>query len=132
MKEEVNEIWAPTPYQEPDEEFRIPELQTEPLEENLAFVQRTLSIGVAILILSSMVYIGFIVFGENGLVSYRPADQAIESQEIYSDLIGFSGIKLDGDNVRVCIVDSGIMLDHKDLESFNIVLWKDFLQAKST
>ena len=132
MKEEVDEIWAPTPYQEPDDELRIPQLQTEPLEENLAFVQRILSIGVAILIFSSMVYIGFIVFGENGLVSYRPADQAIESQEIYSDLIGFSGIKLDGDNVRVCIVDSGIMLDHKDLESFNIVLWKDFLQAKST
>ena len=98
MKEEGNDIWAPPPYQDSNPETLIPELQSEPLEDNLAFVQRTLSIGVAILILSSMVYIGFIVFGENGLVSYRPGDQAIESQEIYSDLIGFSGIKLDGDH----------------------------------
>ena len=95
MKEEGNDIWTPPPYQDANSETLIPELQSEPLEDNLAFVQRTLSIGVAILILSSMVYIGFIVFGENGLVSYRPGDQAIESQEIYSDLIGFSGIKLE-------------------------------------
>ena len=132
MKEEESEIWVPPPYQDSNSETFIPELQSEPLDENLAFVQRALSIGVAILILASMVYIGFIVFGENGLVTYRPGDQAIESQEIYSDLIGFNGIKLDGDNVRVCIVDSGIMLDHKDLDSFNVVLWKDFIQSKST
>ena len=30
------------------------------------------------------------------------------------------------------LVDSGIMLDHKDLDSFNVVLWKDFIQSKST
>ena len=49
----------------------------------VGIMQISLSIGVAILILASMVYIGFIVFGENGLASYRPGDQAIESQEIY-------------------------------------------------
>ena len=108
------------------------EVQSEPLEENLVFVQRTLALGVIIRLLSSMVYIGFIVFGENGLVSYRPAEQALESQEIYSDLIDFSGIKFDGNGVRVCIVDSGIMIDHDDLESINLVLWKDFVQGKTT
>ena len=107
------------------------EVQSEPLEENLIFVQRALVFGVTILLLSSMAYIGFIIFGENGLVSYRPADQALESQEIYSDLIEFSGIQLDGNGVRVCIVDSGIMIDHDDLESINLVLWKDFVQGKS-
>ncbi len=130
MKEEEDEIQA----QPEDGQVAaiLFDQQGEPLEENLVFVQRSLALGVAILIVSSMIYIGFIVFGENGLVSYRPGDQAIESQEIYSDLIGFSGVKLSGDNVRVCIVDSGTMLEHKDLESFNIVLWKDFIQAKST
>jgi serine protease AprX len=115
-------------------EMVIPPLfveQEEALEENLNFVRRSLSLGVAILIISSMIYIGFIVFGENGLVSYRPAEQALESQEIYSELIDFSGIQFDGNGVRVCIVDSGIMLDHDDLESFNLVMWKDFVQGKS-
>ena len=130
MKEEEDEIQA-----QPEGGQVAPILfdqQGEPLEENLVFVQRSLALGVAILIVSSMIYIGFIVFGENGLVTYRPGDQAIESQEIYSELISFSGIELDGDNVRVCIVDSGIMLDHDDLESFNLVMWKDFIQGKST
>lgn len=105
--------------------------QQEALEENLDFVRRSLSLGVAILIISSMIYIGFIVFGENGLVSYRPAEQALESQEVYSELIDFSGIQFDGEGVRVCIVDSGIMVDHADLESINLVMWKDFVQGKS-
>ena len=101
------------------------------LDDNLVFVQRALSFGVAVLMISSMIYIGFIVFGGNGLVTYRPGDQALDSQEMYSDLIGFSGTELDGKNVRVCIVDSGIMMDHEDLDSFNIVLWKDFVNGDS-
>lgn len=101
-------------------------------EENLVLVQRGLALGVTLLIITSMIYIGFIVLGENGLVTYRPGQQALESQEIYSDLIDFSGVKSNGEGIRVCIVDSGIMLDHVDLESANIVLWKDFIDNRAT
>ena len=131
MQEDENKNLNQSQY---EGEMTIPPIfveQEEALEENLVFVQRSLVFGVIILLLSSMVYIGFIVFGENGLVSYRPAEQALESQEIYSNLIDFSGIQYDGDGVRVCIVDSGIMIDHDDLESINLVMWKDFVQGKS-
>lgn len=131
MQEDESDNWNQPQH---EGEMVIPPLfdeQQEALEENLDFVRRSLSLGVAILIISSMIYIGFIVFGENGLVSYRPAEQALESQEVYSELIDFSGIQFDGEGVRVCIVDSGIMVDHADLESINLVMWKDFVQGKS-
>ena len=90
------------------------------------------ALGVVVLLISAMVYVGFLVLGENGLVSYRPGDQALESQEIYSDLIKLDGISSDGDGVRVCIVDSGIMMQHNDLESVNLVEWKDFVNNRAT
>ena len=132
MKEEEDEIQISARSEDCPPAALLIDQQDEPFEENLIFVQRSLALGVAILILSSMIYIGFIVFGENGLVTYRPGEQAIESQEIYSELIDFSGIEFDGNDVRVCIVDSGIMVEHNDLESFNLVMWKDFIQGKST
>ena len=101
-------------------------------EENLVLVQRTVALGIVILLISAIVYIGFLVIGENGLVSYRPGDQALESQEIYSDLIEFNGIQSDGDGIRVCIVDSGIMMEHDDLDSVNLVEWKDFVNNQAS
>lgn len=101
-------------------------------EENLVLVQRTVALGIVILLISAIVYIGFLVIGENGLVSYRPGDQALESQEIYSDLIEFNGIQSDGDGIRVCIVDSGIMMEHDDLNSVNLVEWKDFVNNQAS
>ena len=34
MKEEESEIWVPPPYQDSNSETFIPELQSEPLDEN--------------------------------------------------------------------------------------------------
>ena len=64
-------------------------------------------------------------------MTYRPGDQALESQEIYTELIDFDGIKLNGNGVTVCIVDSGIMPEHVDIEDAEIVMWKDFVQNRA-
>lgn len=101
-------------------------------EENLASVQKFVAVGVGILMLCSMIYIGTILFAGDGFVTYRPGDQALESQEIYSDLIDFEGIQLDGNGVTVCIVDSGIMPDHQDIDNVDIVMWKDFVQDRAS
>ena len=112
-------------------ELAVPMLQPLPHEESLVFVRRALAFGMSLLIVLSLVYIGFIVIGKDGLVTYRPSDNAIESQYAYSNLIDFSGTTADGKGIRVCIVDSGIMTEHVDLESFNLVLWKDFVQNRA-
>lgn len=112
-------------------ELAVPMLQPLPHEESLVFVRRALAFGMSLLIVLSLVYIGFIVIGKDGLVTYRPSNNAIESQYAYSNLIDFSGTTADGKGIRVCIVDSGIMTEHVDLESFNLVLWKDFVQDRA-
>lgn len=118
--------------QDAETEYSI-ENQFEPeMEEDLVLVQRAVSLGVVILLISAIIYVGFLVLGENGLVTYRPGDQAIDSQEIYSDLVAFNGVKSDGDGIRVCIVDSGIMMEHVDLESVNLVKWKDFVNNRAS
>ena len=101
-------------------------------EENLVLVQRMVALGVSIFFISAMIYLGTLLLGEDGLVTYRPGQQALDSQEIYSDLIEFDGIQLDGDGIRVCIVDSGIMPQHTDLESVNLVEWKDFVDNRAS
>ena len=108
-----------------------PQVSSDTTEENLASVQKFVAVCVTVLMICSLVYIGTIVFGGDGFVTYRPGDQALESQEIYSELIDFDGIKLNGNGVTVCIVDSGIMPEHVDIEDAEIVMWKDFVQDRA-
>lgn len=108
-----------------------PQVSSDATEENLASVQKFVAVCVTVLMICSLVYIGTIVFGGDGFVTYRPGDQALESQEIYSELIDFDGIKLNGNGVTVCIVDSGIMPEHVDIEDAEIVMWKDFVQNRA-
>ncbi len=119
------------------EEFEITDSYSQEFtdsqgEENLVLVQRLVALGVAVLLISTMIYLAAILLGGNGLVTYRPGQQAIEAQEIYSDLIQFDGIDSDGDGVRVCIVDSGIMMQHSDLESVNLIEWRDFVDNRAS
>jgi serine protease AprX len=102
------------------------------LEKDIIFVRRIVTVGIALVMLSAAVYVGGILFGENGLVSYRPADSALESQKKYIDLVQFDDSDLTGEGVRVCIVDSGFELDHPDLAGFSVHLWKDFVNNRST
>ena len=41
-------------------------------DENFAFAQRFIAVCVGILLVCSMVYLGSILIGNDGLVSYRP------------------------------------------------------------
>lgn len=101
-------------------------------DENFAFAQRFIAVCVGILLVCSMVYLGSILIGNDGLVSYRPSAQALESQEIYSQLIDFEGVSLDGSGVTVCIVDSGITAEHQDLKPGTVSKWKDFVDNRES
>ena len=83
-------------------------------------------IGLTVLLVFSSGYL-IEIFKENNPFAIRPTEGALESQEVYGELIQ-SGIKgLDGTGVRVCIVDSGIDTSHKDLSEINLVAWRDFV-----
>jgi len=46
-------------------------------DENFATIQVFVAICVSVLIVCSMFYIGIVLIGNDGLVSYRPGDQAL-------------------------------------------------------
>ena len=81
---------------------------------------------ISLILVFSTVYLAN-VFSENNPFAVRPTDGALESQEVYTELIQTDTTKLDGSGVRVCIVDSGIDTSHKDLDDMNLVAWRDFV-----
>ena len=81
---------------------------------------------ISLILVFSTVYLAN-VFSENNPFAVRPTDGALESQEVYTELIQTDTTKLDGSGVKVCIVDSGIDTSHKDLDDMNLVAWRDFV-----
>ncbi len=67
------------------------------------------------------------LFDGDALTGYRPGDAALESQEVYRDLIQVDEVNLNGAGVTVCIVDSGLNPDHQDLDGLTISKWQDFV-----
>ena len=87
-------------------------------------------VGLTLLLVFSSGYL-VQVFKENNPFTVRPTDTALESQEVYGELIQTDIRGLDGTGVRVCIVDSGIDTTHKDLSSINLVAWRDFVNNQA-
>tara|TARA_B100000963_G_scaffold69281_2_gene57706 strand:- start:12114 stop:13247 length:1134 start_codon:yes stop_codon:yes gene_type:complete len=67
------------------------------------------------------------VFKDNNPFAPRPTDGALSAQEIYQELVQTDDTKLDGTGIKVCIVDSGIDMTHKDLSSLELTGWQDFV-----
>lgn len=83
-------------------------------------------VGLTVLLVFSSGYL-IEIFKENNPFAIRPTEGALESQEVYGELIQSDIKGLDGTGVRVCIVDSGIDTSHKDLSEINLVAWRDFV-----
>ena len=86
-------------------------------------------ISIGILLILTTGYLATVVIKENPF-GPRPSDFALEYQEDYSTLIQGDDLDLDGEGVRVCIVDSGIDTSHSDLKDINLVAWRDFIQEQ--
>jgi len=83
-------------------------------------------VGLTVLLVFSSGYL-IEIFKDNNPFAIRPTEGALESQEVYGELIQSDIKGLDGSGVRVCIVDSGIDTSHKDLSGINLVAWRDFV-----
>ena len=83
-------------------------------------------VGLTVLLVFSSGYL-IEIFKENNPFAIRPTEGALESQEVYAELIQSDINGLDGTGVRVCIVDSGIDTSHKDISGINLVAWRDFV-----
>ena len=83
-------------------------------------------VGLTVLLVFSSGYL-IEVFKDNNPFAIRPTAGALETQEVYGELIQTNIKGLDGTGVRVCIVDSGIDTTHQDLSGMNLVAWRDFV-----
>ena len=100
------------------------------IADDLKNVRIIVSVGLAIMLTISLYWaISFV--GDGGLASVRPSNEALEYQESYSEMIQFNQVNLDGEEVSVCIVDSGIDLSHPDLSKLTLSGWSDFINQES-
>ncbi len=99
------------------------------LEKDLEIVRRIVSITMAALLILVAGFAYNIIVGD-GLTFVKPSETLIQSEEAYRDLINVPN-DYSGEGVNVCIVDTGMELDHPDLEGFDVAGWVDIVQGKS-
>ena len=112
----------------------IPEIQSEAalnprLEKDLVIVRKIVSVatGIMLILIAGFLYS---VLVADGLSFIKPKDTLIESEDAYQSLIGMpSG--LTGKGVKVCVVDTGIELDHPDIDGYELKGWTDIVQGKT-
>ena len=105
------------------------ETLTPQLEKDLEIVRRIVSVATAGLLILVAGFAYNIIVGE-GLTFVKPSDSLIQSEQTYRDLINIPG-EYTGSGVDVCIVDTGMELNHPDLEGFDVAGWVDVVQGKS-
>ncbi|MGB0393869.1 MAG: S8 family peptidase [Candidatus Poseidoniaceae archaeon] len=105
------------------------ETLTPQLEKDLEIVRRIVSVATAGLLVLVAGFAYNIIVGD-GLTFVKPSDSLIQSEQTYRDLINIPG-EYTGSGVDVCIVDTGMELNHPDLEGFDVAGWIDVVQGKS-
>jgi serine protease AprX len=105
------------------------ETLTPQLEKDLEIVRRIVSVATAALLILVAGFAYNIIVGD-GLTFVKPSDSLIQSEQTYRDMINIPG-EYTGSGVDVCIVDTGMELNHPDLEGFDVAGWVDVVQGKS-
>ena len=105
------------------------ETLTPQLEKDLEIVRRIVSVATAGLLVLVAGFAYNIIVGD-GLTFVKPSDSLLQSEQTYRDLINIPG-EYTGSGVDVCIVDTGMELNHPDLEGFDVAGWIDVVQGKS-
>ncbi|MBN29964.1 MAG: hypothetical protein CMB34_04800 [Euryarchaeota archaeon] len=110
----------------------VPSPHTEtPIAEkasDMRAIKIIVSITMGITLVLAAGYLAAVVLSD-GAILLRPSEVALERHTGYNDLVNPASGGLTGEGVTACIVDSGIALDHSDLEDVNLAGWKDFVNG---
>ena len=111
-----------------DELVPIPEAE---IENDLDFIKMVTVFSSAVLLIGVGFFTWQILSGEISL--FGPSALALEKEETFHSLIQYDDVDdLSGNGVGVCIVDSGIDVEHQDLENLNLAGWSDFVGTSSS
>ena len=67
------------------------------------------------------------------ILGLNPPQALVTWEDEYRDLTGVNSLDgLDGTGISLCIVDSGINIDHPDLANMNLIGWNDVINSVDT
>ena len=117
--EQRTQFWSqPPPYQA--------ELDHEGSDVRTIRLIVSITLGLTLILAGG--YLAAVVLSD-GAILLRPSEVALQRHSTYNELIQPAPDSLTGSGVVACIVDSGIAMDHADLEGVNLVGWKDFING---
>ena len=117
--EQRTQFWSqPPPYQA--------ELDHEGSDVRTIRLIVSITLGLTLVLAGG--YLAAVVLSD-GAILLRPSEVALQRHATYNELIQPAPDSLTGSGVVACIVDSGIAMDHADLEGVNLVGWKDFING---
>ncbi len=117
-------------------EFHEEEGEEKDFEKNMDYDKGTedafgtvVTISVALLVvMASSIALVFFWKGEDGFIITGPSSALVSWEWEYRELVGVNDetvTGLDGSGVVMCVVDSGIDMDHPDLQNINLAGWMD-------
>ena len=108
-----------------------PEIPSGELDSDLDFIKQITVIATIVIVAAVGVFAWMIFTGEIRLTG--PSALVLEKEEDFDRLVQFKSVDhLSGDGVDVCMVDSGIDMEHSDLSDLNLAGWSDFIGSKSS
>ncbi|MBT5453285.1 MAG: S8 family serine peptidase [Euryarchaeota archaeon] len=123
-------FWKDPSEQITEQQIVPPPLIAESASDDLAKIKAIVSITLGMTLVLATGYLVAVILSD-GAILLRPSEVALERHSGYNDLIHLDN-SIDGSGVVVCIVDSGINLDHSDFNDMELKGWKDFISGRST
>ena len=93
-------------------------------------IRRIVSFTLGITMILAAGYLVAVVMTD-GAILLRPSELALERHSDYNDLVSVPTTGSAAPDITVCIVDSGISMEHSDFSDLQLAGWKDFVNNRA-
>lgn len=97
-----------------------------PAGDDMRTIRRIVSFTLGITMILAAGYLVAVVMTD-GAILLRPSELALERHSDYNDLVNVPGSGSTAPDITVCIVDSGISMEHSGFSELQLAGWKDFV-----